>query len=54
MAASTYIPAIISAFFTPNPAEAGREVLLSVQAVDIECVPYAQVVTAGEFSAGEV
>lgn len=54
MAASTYIPAIISAVFTPNPAEAGQEVLLSVEAVDIECVLYTQVIAAGEFSAGEV
>lgn len=50
----TYVPVIISAFLTPNPAPAGTEVLISVAAIDVECVPSVQVITAGEFAAGEV
>lgn len=51
---STYVPVIISAFLTPNPAVVGQQVLISVAAADIECIPYTQVVTAGEFSSAEV
>lgn len=51
---STYIPVIISAFITPNPATAGQTVLISVAAADIECVPSVQVITAGEFTSGEM
>lgn len=50
---STFVPVIISAFITPNPALAGQEVLISVAAADIECIPYVQVITAGELTAGE-
>lgn len=51
---STYAPVIISAFVTPNPAVAGQEVLISVAAAEIEFTPSVQVVTAGEFTSGEV
>lgn len=51
---TTYIPVIIGAYLTPNPARAGEPVLISVAAVDVACVPSAQVITAGEFTAGEV
>lgn len=51
---TTYVPVIIGAFLTPNPAEAGKAVTVSVAALDVACVPSAQVVTAGEFSSGEV
>lgn len=39
MAATTFIPVIISAVLTPNPAQAGGKVLISVAAADIEAVP---------------
>ncbi len=51
---TTYVPVIISAFLTPNPATAGQRVLLSVAAADIACVPSVQIITAGELTAGEV
>lgn len=52
--ATTYIPVIISAMITPNPARAGEEILISIAAADVACVPYTQVITAGEgFTAGE-
>lgn len=51
---STFVPVIISAFLSPNPAFVGQEVLISVAAADVECVPSVQVVTAGEFTSGEV
>lgn len=50
----TYIPVIVNAFWSPNPAVAGQPVLLSVSIIDAKCVPYEQVITAGEFTAGEV
>lgn len=52
--ATTYIPVIVGAILTPNPAKVGEEVLISVAAIDVECVPSTQVITAGEFTAGEV
>ncbi len=54
MTESTYVPVIISALLSPNPAQAGQSVLISVAAIDVECVPSTQVVTAGEFASGEV
>lgn len=51
---STYVPVIIGAFLTPNPAKVGQEVLISVAATAVECVPSVQVVTAGEFTSGEI
>lgn len=51
---TTYIPVIVSAFITPNPATAGQEVLISVAAIDVACTPSVQVITAGEFTSGEV
>lgn len=52
--ASTYVPVIIGAMLTPNPAKAGETVLISVSAIDFEPVPSTQAITAGEFTAGEV
>lgn len=52
--ASTFVPVIIGAYLTPNPAQVGQGVLISVAAIDVECVPSTQVITAGEFTAGEV
>lgn len=52
--AATYIPVIISAILSPNPAQAGGTVLASVAAVDVECVPRTMDYTSGEFSCGEV
>lgn len=51
---TTYVPVIVSATLSPNPAQAGAAVLISVAAIDVACVPSVQVVTAGEFSSGEV
>ncbi len=36
---AAYIPVIISALLTPNPAQAGGPVLISVAAADVEVVP---------------
>jgi len=54
MPESTYVPVIIGALLSPNPARAGEEVLVSIAAIDVECVPSVQDITAGEFTAGEV
>lgn len=51
---TTYIPVIIGAYLSPNPAQAGVPVLISVAATDVACVPSTQVITSGEFSSGEV
>lgn len=51
---TTYVPVIVSAILTPNPAQAGTPVLISIAAIDVECVPSVQVITCGEFTAGEV
>ncbi len=51
---TSYVPVIIGAFLTPNPAEAGKAVQISVAAIDVACVPSVQAVTAGEFGSGEV
>lgn len=51
---TTYIPVIIGAYLSPNPAKVGQEVLISVAAAAVECVPSVQVITAGEFTSGEV
>lgn len=51
---SSFVPVIISTFISPNPAQAESQVLVSVAAIDVECVPSVQVITAGEFTVGEV
>lgn len=48
------VPVIFSVLLTPNPAKAGETVLVSVSAIDFEPAPTPQVITAGEFTAGEV
>lgn len=52
--ATTFVPVIIGATISPNPAQAGTPVLISIAAIDVECVPSVQVITAGEFTSGEV
>lgn len=52
--ATTYVPVIVGAMLSPNPAKVGEKVLISVAAIDVECVPSVQVITAGEFTSGEV
>lgn len=52
--ASTFVPVIVGALLSPNPAKAGEPVLISIAAIDVECVPSTQVITAGEFTSGEV
>lgn len=54
MAESTFIPVIVNVLLSPNPAQAGQGVLVSVAAIDVECVPRAEAFTSGEFTAGEV
>lgn len=49
-----WVPVIVGAALTPNPARAGETVLVSVSAIDFDMVPSPQVITAGEFTAGEV
>lgn len=51
---STFIPVIISALLTPNPAQVGAPVLLSVAAADVEAVPSVADYRSGEFVSGEV
>lgn len=51
---TTYVPVIIGAYLSPNPANVGDTVLISIAATAVECVPSVQTVTAGEFTAGEV
>ncbi len=51
---STYIPIIISAMLTPNPAEVGETVLISIAAADLKIVPREELFYAGEFTCGEV
>lgn len=52
--ATTYIPVILSALLTPNPAQVGVPILVSIAAEDVACVPSTAVYTAGEFTSGEV
>ena len=52
--ANTFTPVIISATLTPNPAQVGGAVKISVAAVDIESVPSVMVYQSGEFQSGEV
>lgn len=54
MPESTYSPVIIGAYLSPNPARAGQPVQISVAAIDVEYVSSTQIITAGEFTAGEV
>ena len=54
MADSTYTPVIIGAILTPNPAQVGSAVTISVAAVDIVSTPDPEVFYAGEICAGEV
>lgn len=54
MRESTFVPVFIGAYISPNPAQTGQSVLISVAAIDVECVPSVQVITAGEFTSGEV
>ena len=53
MAETIYIPAVISAVLSPNPASAGETVRISVAAIDVACVPAVQTATSGEFTGGE-
>ncbi len=54
MAESTYTPVIIGAILTPNPAQAGLTVTISVSAIDIVSTPAPEVLYSGEICAGEV
>lgn len=52
MATTTLI--ITSASFSPNPVEVGAKTKISVSVLEIVSEPETQVITAGEFTAGEV
>lgn len=52
--ATTFVPVVVSALLTPNPALAKTPVLISVAAIDVECIPSTLVVTAGEWTSGEI
>ncbi len=54
MAEAVRIPVIVRVSLTPEVAEAGGRVLLSVTAEDVECVPAPLAIAAGEWTAGEV
>lgn len=51
---ATSIPVIVSALLSPNPAQAGVPVLISVSATDVEAVPSVTDYRSGEFVSGEV
>lgn len=51
--ANTFIPVIVSAVLTPNPAQAGMTVLISVGATDVEAIPSVVDIRSGEFMSGE-
>lgn len=51
---STTTLVITSAAFFPNPVAAGSATKLSVAVLEIISVPETQVITAGEFTSGEV
>lgn len=52
--ANTFTPVIVSVTLTPNPAEAGKPVRVSIAAADVEAVPTVAVYQSGEFQSGEV
>lgn len=52
--ANTFTPVIVSALLTPNPVLAGRRVLISVAATDVEAIPQTVVYVSGEFVSGEI
>lgn len=47
-------PVILSAVFTPNPADVGETVLIQVLAVDVEVTPQTDQKLTGEALTGEV
>lgn len=51
---SIFIPVIISAVLTPNPAQVGGVVHISVAAADLEAVPREEMLLCGEWYCGEV
>ena len=51
---STFTPVIISALLTPNPAQVGSPVLISVAATDVEAIPSTVDYRSGELVSGEV
>ena len=52
MIESTFIPVIVNAVLTPNPARVGEAVWISVAAVDIECIPRTLEITSGTVASG--
>lgn len=51
---ATTILVITSAAFSPNPVSAGATTRLSVGVLEVVQEPSTQVITAGEFTSGEV
>lgn len=51
---ATYTPVIINAILSPNPAQTGQKVLISIAVTDVEAVPSAVDLRSGEFMAGEM
>ena len=54
MAESTLTPVIISAMLTPNPAETGQTLHISIAAVEAQAVAQTEVRLCGEWYCGEV
>lgn len=52
--ATTYIPVIVSVLLSPNPAQAGGTVHVSVSAIEVACVPRTMDYTSGMWTSGEV
>lgn len=52
--AEEWSPLIITAAFTPNPANVGDSVLLQVVAIDAQTVEQEEARMSGEFNSGEV
>lgn len=47
-------PVIINVIFSPNPAFAGEQFLISISAVDVQEVPSTADYRSGEFYSGEI
>lgn len=52
--AQTFIPVIIGAYLTPNPALARGKVMISVAADDVEAVPTAMEWVCGAWNSNPV
>lgn len=52
--ADEWSPLIVTAAFTPNPANVGDSVLLQVVVIDVQTIEQEETRLSGEFQSGEV